>query len=62
MWIHFEETKKQCLLLEKTLSELPGENFPIIVGRRTNVLTTGGKENIENLNVNVTIFPCKYIL
>lgn len=45
MWTHAQEGRNHCLLLERTLAQLPGENFPIIVGRRPNALPIAGKEN-----------------
>lgn len=45
MWNHAQEGRNHCLLLESTLAQLPGENFPIIVGRRPNALGIVGKEN-----------------
>nr|XP_022919763.1 serine/threonine-protein kinase PLK4 [Onthophagus taurus] len=48
LWIHAQEAKNHCCLLERTLNELPGQkNFPIIVGRRpnSNLNGTPGKEN-----------------
>lgn len=45
MWNHAQEARNHCLLLERTLAQLPGENFPIIVGRRPNTLPMMGKEN-----------------
>ncbi|KRT81155.1 protein kinase [Oryctes borbonicus] len=48
LWNHSQEFKNQCLLLETTISALPGQhNFPIIVGRRPQSFTvsTPGKEN-----------------
>ncbi|KAK9874680.1 hypothetical protein WA026_005500 [Henosepilachna vigintioctopunctata] len=46
MWSHTLKTKKHCILLEDTLSRLPGSNFPIIVGRRpSSSLSSRGKEN-----------------
>lgn len=45
MWSHAEEARSHCLLLERTLEQLQGDNFPIIVGRRPSVSQTAGKEN-----------------
>lgn len=45
MWNHAQEVRNHCLLLEHTLAQLPGENFPIIIGRRPNALPIAGKEN-----------------
>ncbi|XP_045468652.1 serine/threonine-protein kinase PLK4 [Harmonia axyridis] len=45
MWKHAVKMKKHCLLLEESLSRLPGTNFPIIVGRRPSSIASSGKEN-----------------
>lgn len=47
LWIHTQDCRNQCLLLEETLSALPGQNFPIIIGRRPQsfTITTIEKEN-----------------
>lgn len=46
LWTYSQEAKNQCILLEHTLSKLPGScNFPIIVGRRPNNSQPTGKEN-----------------
>lgn len=56
MWNHAQESRNHCLLLERTLAQLPGENFPIIVGRRPNTLAAAGKENqITTITVQPTI-------
>lgn len=35
LWAHADESRNHCVLLERTLTQLPGQcNFPIIVGRR----------------------------
>ncbi|XP_050308808.1 serine/threonine-protein kinase PLK4 [Anthonomus grandis grandis] len=48
MWKHTEECFEHCLLLERTLSRLQGNNFPIIVGRRpSSIASNCGKENIS---------------
>ncbi|CAG9769338.1 unnamed protein product [Ceutorhynchus assimilis] len=48
MWKHSQECFEHCLLLEKTLSRLQGNNFPIIVGRRPSAMTGNcGKENFS---------------
>ncbi|CAH0553539.1 unnamed protein product [Brassicogethes aeneus] len=53
MWKHTQECHNHCLLLEKTLSQLQGGNFPIIVGRRPSNLgsNTSGKENSSRPNI-----------
>ncbi|XP_018319337.1 serine/threonine-protein kinase PLK4 isoform X2 [Agrilus planipennis] len=45
LWNHANQAKEHCILLEKTLSKLSGNNFPIIVGRRPNSSPSIGKEN-----------------
>lgn len=46
MWKHAQEARNHCLVLERMLSQLPGENFPVIVGRRPNTtLSSNEKEN-----------------
>lgn len=53
MWNHAQEARNHCLLLEQTLAQLPGENFPIIIGRRPNALPMVAKENqITTITVN----------
>lgn len=37
--------RNHCLLLENTLKQLSGENFPVIVGRRPLNQPTTNKEN-----------------
>lgn len=45
LWSYSQESRNQCTLLERTLSNLPGNNnFPIIVGRRP-ISSQNGKEN-----------------
>lgn len=58
LWSHAEEARKHCLLLERTLEQLPGENFPIIVGRRpSNTSSSVGKENqVPNITVSILLF------
>lgn len=49
MWKHTQECFEHCLVLEKTLSRLQGNNFPVIVGRRPSTMTSNcGKENFSN--------------
>lgn len=46
MWNHTIECQKHCVLLEKTLSTIPGSNFPVIIGRRPcNLSSIQRKEN-----------------
>ncbi|XP_017780877.1 PREDICTED: serine/threonine-protein kinase PLK4 [Nicrophorus vespilloides] len=41
MWTHARDSRNHCILLEQTLSKIPGPcNFPIVVGRKPS-----GKEN-----------------
>lgn len=54
MWSHAQQSNNHCLLLEKTLSRLPGCNFPIIVGRRPASLI--GKENRQQTVIVMHIF------
>lgn len=57
MFNHMQECHNHCLLLESTLSQLPGSNFPIIVGRRPSNFanTSTGKEN-QSRAIIVSIF------
>ncbi|KAF2880903.1 hypothetical protein ILUMI_25279 [Ignelater luminosus] len=48
-WIHSQEAKNHCLLLENTLKQLPGDNFPVIVGRRPTTGLACNKENQFNV-------------
>ncbi|KAF5276849.1 hypothetical protein FQA39_LY06401 [Lamprigera yunnana] len=44
LWICAQDLRKHCLEIESTVKRLPGENFPLIVGRRPISLPTT-KEN-----------------
>lgn len=46
MWKHAQECHAHCLMLERALDQLPGDNFPIIVGRRPASANYSGKENV----------------
>lgn len=59
MWTHSQEARNHCVLLEKTLAQINGQNFPIIVGRRPSGLSTlpVGKENqMHTAMVIISIF------
>lgn len=56
MWKHAQEARNHCLMLENMLSQLQGENFPVIVGRRPIMLPSNEKENqIPTLKVSSII-------
>lgn len=57
LWLHSQESRNQCLLLERTLAQLKGPcNFPIIVGRRPITAPPTGKENQANSVMVIKFF------
>lgn len=48
LWKHCMSCLEHCMLIEKTLSTLPGTTFPVTVGRRPASAMPKGKENIIN--------------
>lgn len=62
LWVHSQESRNQCLLLEHTLAQLKGPcNFPIIIGRRPVTAPPIGKENQAN-SVMVIRFLLKLLI
>ncbi|XP_031332965.1 serine/threonine-protein kinase PLK4-like [Photinus pyralis] len=47
LWICAQELKMHCIQIESNMNQLPGENFPLIVGRRPNT-SLSNKENQFN--------------
>lgn len=59
MWTHCQESVRYCRLLERTLTDLPGTAFPVIVGRRP---FSDGSSGKENLSQKVLVSNMHYLL
>ena len=52
LWRHAQDARAHCLLIERTLRQLPGQrNFPVIIGRRPTTATTGKENQTQNVIV-----------
>ncbi|KAK5649733.1 hypothetical protein RI129_000762 [Pyrocoelia pectoralis] len=48
LWDCAKDLKMHCMQIESNIKQLPGDNFPLIVGRRPNITSSSSKENQYN--------------